>query len=168
MSSTSTSTTIRFYPGLDIALLKEVAAINPYGKEKNAKEWDSIVDNVNSTLKNGKTVTHRGCKDRMKTLLKAHRKAEMQSLKASGTEEEFTERDALLTEVNELCTEAAKVKEGKKEAQEDEKKKEEQGKDIREAAMQSLKRPGKQAIRTVLEYSMKKYGICTNYICLQD
>ena len=82
MSSTSTSTSIRFYPGLDIALLKEVAAINPYGKEKHAKEWDSIVDNVNSTLKNGKTVTPRGCKDRMKTLLKAHRKAEMQSLKA--------------------------------------------------------------------------------------
>ena len=87
---------------------------------------------------------------------------------SSGTEEEFTERDALLTEVNELCTEAAKVKEGKKEALEDEKKKEEQGKDIREAAMQSLKRSGKQAIRTVLGNSMKKYPIRTNYICFTE
>ena len=76
------STTIRFYPALDIALLKEATVINPYGKEKNAKEWESIVANVNSTLRNGKKVTQRGCKDRMKALLKAHRRAEMQSLKA--------------------------------------------------------------------------------------
>ena len=34
--------------------------------------------------------------------------------------------------------------------------------------MQSLKRSGKQAIRTVLGNSMKKYPIRTNYICFTE
>ena len=37
---------------------------------------------VNSSLPNNKRVTLRACKDRTKTLLKAHKAAEMQSLKA--------------------------------------------------------------------------------------
>lgn len=79
---TTSTTPTRFYPALDISLLKEVLAVNPYGSDKNTKEWESIVSNVNSTLPHHKNVTLRSCKDRLKTLLKAHQKAEMQSLKA--------------------------------------------------------------------------------------
>ena len=74
---------IRFYPELDIVLLKEVVAVNPCHLQgaKTHRKWETILSNVNSTLLN-KKVSLRACKDRMKTLLKAHRQAEMMSLKA--------------------------------------------------------------------------------------
>lgn len=65
----------------------------------------------------------------------------------SGTDEEYTERDVLLTDVDEMEREAAKCKEEKKGAQSAEKQKEEQGKEIREAAMQSLKRSGEFLVK---------------------
>ncbi|XP_064617313.1 uncharacterized protein LOC135481418 [Liolophura sinensis] len=144
-SSSSSTPPLRFYPALDIVLLKEVLAVDPYRLDRNTEEWEKISTNVNSSLTGTKKVSVRGCKDGMKTLLKAHRRAEMMSLKASGTDEEYTERDVLLTDVDEMEREAAKCKEEKKGAQSAEKQKEEQGKEIREAAMQSLKRSGENA-----------------------
>ena len=77
------STPTRFYPALDIILIKEVISYNPYSCEKiqAQKQWERIMEMVNSSLPNNKRVTLRACKDRTKTLLKAHKAAEMQSLK---------------------------------------------------------------------------------------
>lgn len=81
-SSSSSTPPLRFYPALDIVLLKEVLAVDPYRLDRNTAEWEKIATNVNSSLTGTKKVSVRGCKDRMKTLLKAHRRAEMMSLKA--------------------------------------------------------------------------------------
>ena len=45
---------------------------------------------LSETTKNA-TFTERGCKDRMKPLVNAFKKETMASLKASGTEEEYSE-----------------------------------------------------------------------------
>lgn len=71
----------RFYPAVDIVLLKDGWVLNPYAKEKNNNEWEWVEANVNS-VHNGQKVSLWGCKNRMRTLLKAHRKAEMISLQA--------------------------------------------------------------------------------------
>ncbi|XP_071785675.1 uncharacterized protein [Asterias amurensis] len=133
---------IRFYPELDIVLLKEVVAVNPCHLQgaKTHRKWETILSNVNSTLHN-KKVSLRACKDRMKTLLKAHRQAEMMSLKASGTDEEYKERDQLLTEVDELCAEASRETEEERQRKADDENK--QGCKIREAATKGM-RPQKR------------------------
>ena len=73
--------TLRFTPGLDVILLCEVVAVNPYGDTKRKSDviWDEICQKVCSVLTTGK-VTKRQCKDRTANLVKAHKADEMQSL----------------------------------------------------------------------------------------
>ncbi|XP_033626256.1 uncharacterized protein LOC117289300 isoform X3 [Asterias rubens] len=153
---------IRFYPELDIVLLKEVVAVNPCHLQgaKTHRKWETILSNVNSTLLN-KKVSLRACKDRMKTLLKAHRQAEMMSLKASGTDEEYKERDQLLTEVDELCAEASRETEEERQRKADDENKGKQGGKIREAATKGM-RPQKRRqhrVETAQKISCKLFRV---------
>ncbi|XP_033632338.1 uncharacterized protein LOC117293947 [Asterias rubens] len=86
-------------------------------------------------------VTLRACKDRLRHLQNAHRRNEMSSLRASGTDEEYDERSQLLTELADL-DEERKHEDAKKKSEEEEKEK--QGLAIRAAAMESLV-PAKKA-----------------------
>ena len=72
---------VRFRPTYDILLLREVVAKQPNGK----LSWDEVVVNVNVAIAEqqpGQSVTLRACKFRLRTLLDAHRKDEMASLRA--------------------------------------------------------------------------------------
>ncbi|XP_064619491.1 DNA ligase 1-like [Lineus longissimus] len=101
--------------------------------------WDALHKNVNTALQQQKAnhyVTLRACKDRVRTLQEAHRKNEMNSLRASGTNEEYDERSQLLTELLEQTEEEKRSKKEVLDKTVD--IKESQGKDIRKAAMETL------------------------------
>ena len=128
----------RFSPKCDIALLKEIVAQNPFANKNNKVKWLHIVVKMNALMSQTRTdivFTDRGCKDRLKILVNSFKKGTLASLKASGTEEEYNERDQLLTEEVELMEEKenfARVAEKK------EHEKEEQGVDIRRISMEKL------------------------------
>ena len=70
---------------LDILLLREVLATNPYGEDTKAKEtakWAEIHKNLESTLKENEYLTVRQITDRMKKLLQKFKASEMASLRA--------------------------------------------------------------------------------------
>ena len=72
---------MRFRPVYDILLLREVVGKQPDGKVS----WDEVVVNVNNAIAEqqpGQSVTLRACKARLRTLMDAHRKDEMASLRA--------------------------------------------------------------------------------------
>ena len=72
---------VRFRPVYDILLLREVVAKQPDWKVL----WDEVVLNVNNTIAEhqpGQSVTLRACKARLRTLMDAHRKDKMASLRA--------------------------------------------------------------------------------------
>ena len=128
----------RFTAKFDIALLKEVVAQNPFAQKNSKAKWIQIVAKINTLLletRNDIVFTERGCKDRLKILVNAFKKETLASLKASGTVEEYTERDQLLTEVIELIEEKENTL---KEMERKEQEKEEQGVDIRRISMVKL------------------------------
>ena len=128
----------RFTPKFDIALLKEVVAQNPFAQKNSKAKWIQMVAKINTLLletRNDIVFTERGCKDRLKILVNAFKKETLASLKASGTVEEYTERDQLLTEVIELIEEKENTL---KEMERKEQEKEEQGVDIRRISMVKL------------------------------
>ena len=128
----------RFTPNFDIAPFKEVVAQNPFTQKNSKPKWIQIVAKINALLletRNDIVFTERGCKDRLKILLNAFKKETLASLKASGTEEEYTERDQLLTEVIELIEEKENTL---KEMERKEQEKEEQGVDIRRISLVKL------------------------------
>ena len=72
---------IRFYPALDILLLREVISI---GME-SALNWDKIHQNILQALTSARPgcyVSARACRARLQTLQEAHAKEEMNSLRA--------------------------------------------------------------------------------------
>ncbi|XP_038070237.1 uncharacterized protein LOC119740343 [Patiria miniata] len=137
MASTSSAkkSSTRFYPALDILVLKQVLADWPIG---DTKKWETLTQKLNEAVRlmrpDGQ-VTMRGCKDRFRKLLSAFKADELASLRASGTDEEYGERERLLGEIVELESEMDKMKE---DAAKVEKKKLEQGETVRQKALQSL------------------------------
>ncbi|XP_041349844.1 uncharacterized protein LOC121369072 isoform X2 [Gigantopelta aegis] len=99
--------TQRYRPNMDIILLREYMTVQPYkcGTLKSKQDaWEKIVAVVNQFINAGYPchqvcVTERASRDRVKTLIETFKKGEMNSLKASGTDEEYSERDALLAHV---------------------------------------------------------------------
>ena len=72
---------VRFRPAYDILLLREVVSVNPDSRAT----WDLATGNVKAAIhaqNSSHHVTLRACRDRLKTLLTAHRKAEKVSLTA--------------------------------------------------------------------------------------
>ena len=93
---------IRFLPAMDIHLLKQVSALAPYEAShgRTLAAWDAVatnlkqVDSTSFAKANG-----RNCKARADLLIAKFKKEEMESLKKSGTEEEYTEREQLLEDI---------------------------------------------------------------------
>ncbi|KAK6180680.1 hypothetical protein SNE40_008685 [Patella caerulea] len=122
---------VRFWPALDILLLKEVISKRP----NDSKSWESVAKSVNEVLqiiRPNSQVSVRACRSRKQDLLQKFKKDELSSLRASGTDEEYGEREQLLTEI---CSFEIEEK-GKASALE--KKKQEQGEDVKRLAMQTL------------------------------
>ena len=95
----------RFDVRSDIALLKEVQSILPFqaGHGKVQEAWNDVSQNINSFLDdNQPKTTGPSCKHHFDDLLEAYRKDNMEALRASGTDEEYDERQQLLDGLSEM------------------------------------------------------------------
>ncbi|KAE8895786.1 hypothetical protein PF003_g20363 [Phytophthora fragariae] len=92
----------RFGPDEDLLLIKEVNWILPYrqGRNKVMKAWQGIAERLNklSTF-NMCSVNSKSCQNRFNTLLTRHRMQEVESARASGVDEEYTEFRGLMDDI---------------------------------------------------------------------
>lgn len=126
----------------DIVLLREVIAAKPFLAPHGQQEaaWQSVAAELR---KNGFRATFRAARDRFALILRVFQSAERESLRKSGTYEEYEEREHLLTEILNLQNEAKAMKSQQKKQQMLDSAMADR---IREEAMRSLK-PQKTAIR---------------------
>lgn len=87
-----------------IQLLRAIELPLPFTTphKKKADAWEKVANDYNSAIGKPNTVDSRSVSEKFKTLLKQFCKDEGISLKASGTEEEYTEQIQLLTGLAEL------------------------------------------------------------------
>ncbi|XP_064631637.1 uncharacterized protein LOC135489933 [Lineus longissimus] len=126
---------IHFTPATDILLLREVLATNPF---ESVGLWDKVAENVNTALvKTGSSasVTARTVRERAQRLMQKHRANEMKSLRK--TNEEYEEREQILTELIDLERESRENLEKQKEKN---KQKNKSAGDCREAGLLIRKR----------------------------
>ena len=125
----------------NILLCHEILQIEPYkAKEKTvnrAQLWQKVADNLNKLAEF--KVTKRSVQDHYKVLVDKFKKKTSQELQASGISPEPTELDRLLEEIVERAeaSEQSRDHEDQK-AQEKIRKEQEQAKDVRLKAMESL------------------------------
>ncbi|XP_076092393.1 uncharacterized protein LOC143063862 [Mytilus galloprovincialis] len=125
-------TQVRFSAKDDLNLLKEVLAENPY---KDKTKWEVVAQNVKENVDKVFNVTSRRVRERTQLLLQQFQKENYEALKRSGTEEEYTEKQQLLQEIQSLAEE--EDKEQKEKAQQKDKD-EHSAKLIRKRAMEAL------------------------------
>ncbi|ETW02808.1 hypothetical protein H310_05293 [Aphanomyces invadans] len=89
----------RFKSASDVDLLKEVIHIQPYDAPYGAvkSRWDEVAANMCMTYGDG--LTSVSCRKRFDDLLDAFKRNTISSLRASGTEEEYNEREQLLQDI---------------------------------------------------------------------
>jgi hypothetical protein len=92
-------TQFRFWPARDIALLKETISINPWGPSFKKQEdgWNAVTTKMVESEKWDVKVTT--IRNRVNLLLTTYQSKNTESLKKSGTDEEYDERDALMDEL---------------------------------------------------------------------
>ncbi|KAL1444441.1 hypothetical protein MTO96_029862 [Rhipicephalus appendiculatus] len=101
---------LHFSVSLDMALLREVLAENPF---RDPSQWHHVARNLQESA--GKTVTARSARERIDLLLSHYASEVRANLRKSGTENEYNEREHLLQEVLDLAREFAyKVRARKK------------------------------------------------------
>ncbi|VDI26134.1 Hypothetical predicted protein [Mytilus galloprovincialis] len=122
---------VRFQTKDDLVLLREVLAKNPF---QNKSAWNEIASAVADTRSNLQ-VDARRVRERTHLLIDQHKKSNADSLKSSGIDEEYGEKETLLDEILSLVEDEEKQKEKQKEKKETE---ENRGKDIRKRAMENL------------------------------
>ncbi|ETW01384.1 hypothetical protein H310_06933 [Aphanomyces invadans] len=131
----------RFSIPVDIDMLKEVMFAcphdAPYGQ--TSSRWQEVGEHMRALL--GPELSAGGCRKRHDDLMAAFKKETVKSMRASGTEEEYLEREQLLQDLSDMI-ESANDK--RKSIQEEKDKKadrrESDGHLIREAALAGLKR----------------------------
>jgi hypothetical protein len=125
-----------FLPKHDVWLLRQAVADQPFfaPRGRAVDAWDALAKTLRD--KNNLAIEGRSVRERFSLLVAKYKKDEMASLRKSGTEEHYGEREQLLREVldvmNEASVDAAQAKE-KKEASIA------LGKKLRESAMLTLK-----------------------------
>ncbi|XP_013379109.1 GRB10-interacting GYF protein 2-like isoform X2 [Lingula anatina] len=118
-------------------LLREVITLNPFAGGR--AKWEEVVTNLNFCSHSSFNI--KSCQARVRTLKLAFQEKTMQSLKASGTDEELTERESLLQELLYLLEENAATENSEKEKKKrEEKENVDKGLKVREAAMLSQRR----------------------------
>lgn len=90
----------RFTVADDILLLQEVAATNPF---EDHDRWRAITEMVNRTTE--KNFTARAVRERCDLLLGHFRREDRTNLRKSGTEEQYSEKEHLLQEINDMARE---------------------------------------------------------------
>jgi hypothetical protein len=94
----------RWNPSRYISLLHSVLLYSPFSipyKTKGAT-WNHIAENYNMAIETPNAINGRKAKEKFEFLLSAFRKEEVESLRKSGTDEEYTEMNHLLEELDEL------------------------------------------------------------------
>ncbi|DBA00690.1 TPA: hypothetical protein N0F65_003619 [Lagenidium giganteum] len=95
----------RFKPSHDVILVKEVMRLSPWSVKhgQTTQVWHATSVAVSEALHVIGAITDvldgGACKRRFDTLLEAFRKAELVSLRTSGSEEAYAEREQLLTDI---------------------------------------------------------------------
>jgi hypothetical protein len=89
----------RYIPLLRIAILRSPFAA-PY--KTIGAAWDAVAQDYNLAIKEPDCINGRKAKEKFYSLLSTFRKDEAESLRKSGTDEEYTELDQLLEELDEL------------------------------------------------------------------
>jgi hypothetical protein len=96
----------RFTTPVDIDLLKEVMFVcpheAPYGQ--TSARWDEVGEHLRDL--HSAEITAAGCRKRHDDLITAFKKAATKSLRASGTDEEYLEREQLLKTLQTWCATA--------------------------------------------------------------
>lgn len=94
-------TMFRFNPARDILLLREVIGHRPFaaGYGQTSRAWDTIVRNLKGL---GMDVCVTTVQGRYAHLKKIYLKEQMDQLRRSGTEEEYSEREQLLQDLLDL------------------------------------------------------------------
>ncbi|KAM7284757.1 uncharacterized protein LOC121837148 [Ixodes scapularis] len=90
----------RFVVADDILLLQEVAATNPF---EDHDRWRAVTEMVNKAT--GKNFTARAIRERCDLLLGHFRREDRANLRKSGTEEQYSEKEHLLQEINDMARE---------------------------------------------------------------
>ncbi|KYN27936.1 hypothetical protein ALC57_02656 [Trachymyrmex cornetzi] len=93
----TTNFRLRFTNEDDLVLLKEVTSLNPY---EDKERWKTIADRVGAASK--KNFSVRAVRDHVEHLLKNWIKTNRANLKKSGIKEEYTEKEQLLQEIEDL------------------------------------------------------------------
>ncbi|XP_077557782.1 uncharacterized protein LOC144173145 [Haemaphysalis longicornis] len=94
----------RFCMDEDLCLLREVATMNPF---ENPDAWGVVLKNVTRAVQ--RELNIRGVKERVDLLVGYFRQEDRASLRRSGTEEQYGEREQLLQEISDLMKSAAYV-----------------------------------------------------------
>jgi hypothetical protein len=78
----SSQKSIRYNPGFDVLLLREVLAQNPY---ENAENWSEVTKSFNTSMKQNRPdavpVNDRSIKERVDKLIKAFKSEQMAALR---------------------------------------------------------------------------------------
>lgn len=95
----------RFAPGADIVLLIEAIKHSPWAAPHGdtTSAWADVASDVSASLPSC-TADGKACRRRFTTLMETFRREEMDSLRASGTVEEYSEREQLLTDCKSLVS----------------------------------------------------------------
>ncbi|EEY57461.1 uncharacterized protein PITG_00010 [Phytophthora infestans T30-4] len=95
----------RFLPSSDVILLKEVIKHTPWaaGHGKTEAAWGKVASGIKAALPLC-TADGKACRRRFYTLMEVFKREELESLRASGTTEDYEEREQLLTDCFELQT----------------------------------------------------------------
>ena len=104
-ASTGKRRVFRFNAATDVLLLREVTAKNPYamGYGRVLECWKEISAALNAA---GGRTAWRACRDRSDKLIEQYKQEDRESLRRSGTAEEYEEKERLLQELVELRQEA--------------------------------------------------------------
>ncbi|KAF1790744.1 hypothetical protein GQ600_22556 [Phytophthora cactorum] len=137
----------RFLPSSDTLLLNEMAKHTPWA----VGHVETLVASDRLASADGKA-----CRHRFAALLDAFRREEMESLRASGTTEDFTEREQLLTDIASL----EKADKTKKKSREAERSKAASAEVVRDAmAGLPSKRPKRTSTELIVGYLETKAAV---------
>ncbi|KAF4043074.1 hypothetical protein GN244_ATG04548 [Phytophthora infestans] len=132
----------RFVPSSDIMLLKETLKHRPWAAShgETLSAWSSVATGLKAALTSC-TADGKACRRRFNTLLEVFRRDVLESLRASGSAEDYEEREQLLTDCMTLYNEHAQVKADKTEKEKREaERRESASAEVAQSAMEGLRR----------------------------
>ena len=91
----------RFFASRNIIFLKTIDVNKPWAKAHGGvtQAWEKVASDYNNAVGQAKAINTTGAKHHWDALLKKYKSEERDSLRASGTAEEYTEQEELLAKL---------------------------------------------------------------------